>query len=307
MEKRYYTFRKFLREHFKTMVSKIPLDAGFGCPNRDGTAGRGGCTFCVNRAFSPFAEQNLSVTEQIRRFKHAKQGSGSYLAYFQAYTNTYAPVEHLRRLYEEALSDPEMVGLCIATRPDCVPDQVLDLLQTYTGRWMVWVEYGLQSSHDETLKRINRGHDFAAFVDAVERTRDRGIYIGAHVIIGLPGELRSEILQTARSLSAIRVDGVKLHHLQVFKGTPLAEEWEQGEIKTLTVTEYVSLASDFIEHLSPGITVLRLVSDAADDAFLIAPRWGMSKTRVIDAIDRELERRDTRQGSGLGKVLSSKF
>ncbi|MEW6183733.1 MAG: TIGR01212 family radical SAM protein [Bacillota bacterium] len=299
MEKRYNTFRTFLRAHFSSPVSKIPLDAGFGCPNRDGAAGRGGCAFCVNRAFSPFAGQELSVREQIRRFKDARRRDGRYLAYFQAYTNTYAPVERLHRLYEEALSDPEVVGLCVATRPDCVPNPVLDLLQSYASRWMVWVEYGLQSCHDKTLKRINRGHDFAAFVDAVKRTGDRGLYIGAHVIIGLPGESRDEMIQTARSLSAVGVEGVKMHHLQVFRGASLAGEWEQGGIKTLDATEYVVLACDFIEHLSPSMVVLRLVSEATDEALLLAPRWGISKTRVIEAVDRELRRRGTRQGSAL--------
>uniref|UniRef100_A0A7C2E965 TIGR01212 family radical SAM protein n=1 Tax=Ammonifex degensii TaxID=42838 RepID=A0A7C2E965_9THEO len=297
--KRYYTFSRFLRERFGSPVYKIPLDAGFGCPNRDGTVGTGGCAFCVNRAFSPFAGQGLSIAEQIRRFKGIKGCEGRYIAYFQAYTNTYAPLARLRRLYEEALSDPEMVGLAVATRPDCVPDPVLDLLQGYTDRWMVWVEYGLQSCHDRTLKRINRGHDFATFLDAVRRTRGRRIYTGAHVIIGLPGESATDILQTAQALNAAGVDGVKLHHLQVFQGAPLAADWAGGGIRTLTVDEYVTLACDFIETLSPRTVILRLVGEVTDDALLLAPRWGVSKAEVIAAIDRELERRGTRQGSRL--------
>lgn len=299
MEKRYYTFSRFLREHFGGPVQKIPLDAGFGCPNRDGTVGRGGCIFCLNRAFSPFAGAGLTVTEQIRRFKARRRGPGRYIAYFQAYTNTYAPVPELRRVYEEALADPEVVGLAVATRPDCVPDPVLDLLQSYTDRWMVWVEYGLQSCHDATLQRINRGHDFATFVDAVARTKGRGIYIGAHVILGLPGETRTQILETAYALNATGVDGVKMHHLQVFEGTPLAVAFLRGEVKTLGPDEYVSLACDFIEALSPQMVILRLVGDVTDDALLLAPRWGVSKAEVINQIDRELERRGTRQGSRL--------
>ncbi|MGQ9511980.1 TIGR01212 family radical SAM protein [Thermodesulfitimonas sp.] len=302
MEKRYYTFRRFLKERFGGPVRKIPLDAGFGCPNRDGTVGAGGCVFCLNPAFSPFSGCGLTITEQIHRFKGHQRGPGRYIAYFQAYTNTYAPVAELRRVYEEALADPEVVGLAVATRPDCVPDPVLDLLQSYTDRWMVWVEYGLQSCHDVTLQRINRGHNFATFVDAVARTRGRSIYIGAHVILGLPGETAADMLATAAALNATGVDGVKLHHLQIFKGTPLAAWWLRGEVRTLSVEEYVSLACDFIEELSPAMVILRVVGDVTDDALLLSPRWGISKAAVVARIDRELERRGTRQGSRLGAV-----
>ncbi|MEW6446495.1 MAG: TIGR01212 family radical SAM protein [Bacillota bacterium] len=297
MEKRYYTFSRFLRESFGGPVYKIPLDAGFGCPNRDGTIGAGGCTFCVNRAFSPFAEKSLAVPEQIRRFKAARHRAERYIAYFQAYTNTYASLETLHSLYSEALSDPDVVGLAVATRPDCVPDPVLDLLQSYTGRWMVWVEYGLQSSNDETLRHINRGHDFATFLGAVKRTKGRGIYIGAHVILGLPGESRADFLRTAEALNTAGIDGVKLHHLQVFRGTALAAQWARGEVNVFSVDEYVSAACDFIESLSPEMVILRLVGDVTDEALLVAPRWGISKADVVSAIDAELERRGTRQGS----------
>ncbi|MEW6573356.1 MAG: TIGR01212 family radical SAM protein [Bacillota bacterium] len=302
MEKRYYTFSRFLRESFGGPVSKIPLDAGFGCPNRDGTVGVGGCTFCANRAFSPFAGQKLTVPEQIQRFKAARRREERYIAYFQAYTNTYAPLETLRTMYEEALRDPDVVGLAVATRPDCVPDPVLDLLQGYTGRWMVWVEYGLQSSSDKTLRRINRGHDFATFLDAVQRTKSRGIYIGAHVILGLPGETRADVLRTAEALNTTAVDGVKLHHLQVFKDTALAAQWYEGKVWVFSVDEYVSAACDFIESLSPGTVILRLVGDVTDEKLLLAPRWGVRKAEVISAIDAELTRRGTRQGSRLAGI-----
>lgn len=297
MEKRYYTFSRFLRESFGGPVFKIPLDAGLGCPNRDGTVGTGGCTFCVNRAFSPFAGAKLSVPEQIEMFKAGRRRGERYIAYFQAYTNTYAPLETLRGIYAEALRDADVVGLAVATRPDCVPDPVLELLQSYTGRWMVWVEYGLQSRNDSTLRRINRGHDFAAFLDAVQRTQDRGIYVGAHVILGLPGETRADMLRTAEALNAAGVDGVKLHHLQVFKGTALAAEWARGKVRVFDVDEYVSAACDFIESLSPGTVILRLVGDVTDEALLLAPHWGVRKTEVISAIDDELITRGTRQGS----------
>jgi len=305
MAKRYYTFSQFLKERFKEPVYKIPLDAGFGCPNRDGTVGSGGCIFCLNRAFSPFAGLGLAVEEQIGRFKAHRRGPARYIAYFQAYTNTYAPVAELSRIYEAALADPDVVGLAVATRPDCVPDPVLDLLASYTRRWMVWVEYGLQSSHDATLKRINRGHDFAAFVDAVSRTRERGIYVGAHVILGLPGETAADMRATALALNATGVDGVKLHHLQVFKSTPLASLWLRGEVRTLSPDEYVSLACDFIELLSPKMVILRVVGDVTDDALLLAPRWGIGKAEIIARVDRELERRGTYQGSQLGVVTGS--
>lgn len=299
MEKRYYTFNRFLRERFGGPVYKIPLTAALGCPNRDGAVGVNGCVFCDNRAFSPFVGQDLSITEQIHRFKAGRRQKGRYIAYLQSYTNTYGPLAQLQRLYEEALADPEVVGLSVATRPDCVPDEVLNLLESYTDRWMVWIEYGLQSCHDETLKRINRGHDFAAFADAVNRTRGRGIYTGAHVIIGLPGESAEKVLETAQALNTLGVDGVKLHQLQIFRGTPLAADWEAGKVRTLEVGEYISIACDFIENLSPKVVILRLVGDVTDDALLLSPRWGVRKAEVIAAIDRELERRGTRQGSRL--------
>ncbi|MCL6561311.1 MAG: TIGR01212 family radical SAM protein [Firmicutes bacterium] len=302
MEKRYYSFGRFLRERFGGRVRKIPIDAGFGCPNRDGTAGTDGCIFCANKAFSPFAEQKIAVAEQIRRFKSSNRPGVRYLAYFQAYTNTYAPVDRLQQLYGEALSDPEVVGLCVATRPDCVPDQVLGLLQSYTDRYMVWIEYGLQSSSDATLRRIKRGHDSGAFADAVERTRNRGIYIGAHVILGLPGESEEEMFETAYFLNALKIDGVKLHHLQVFSGTPLARDYARGRVRTLRAEEYVSLACDFIESLSPQMVIMRLVADVTDDSLLVAPRWEVGKTEVINAIDKELERRGTYQGSRLAGI-----
>ncbi|MFZ5898809.1 MAG: TIGR01212 family radical SAM protein [Bacillota bacterium] len=300
--KRYYTFSRFLREKFGCPVYKIPVNAGFSCPNRDGAISYGGCSFCYNPSFSPVAEETcLSVREQVERGREAAIRKGrrkaKFMAYLQSYTNTYGSVEQLRRVYDEALSVPDIVGLSIGTRPDCVPGPVLDLVASYAQRYHIWLEYGLQSSHDRTLRRINRGHSFADFVDAVERTRNRGIYVCAHVIIGLPGEDRRDYVETALRLSELGVDGVKIHHLQVVEHTRLAREYREGTVPTLSLEEYVPLVCNFLEHLDPGITVHRLCGEVLDGDLLLAPRWRVTKAEVIQAIDRELERRNTRQGA----------
>ncbi len=303
--KRYYTFSRFLREKFGCSVYKIPVHAGFSCPNRDGAISHGGCSFCYNPSFSPAVEKaGLSVREQVERGREAALRKGrrdaKFIAYLQSYTNTYGKVEQLRRVYDEALSVPDIVGLSIGTRPDCVPDPVLDLVASYARQHHVWLEYGLQSSHDRTLRRINRGHSFADFVDAVERTRNRGIYICAHVIIGLPEEERDDCVQTALKLSELGADGVKIHHLQVVEHTRLAREYREGTVPTLSLNEYVHWVCDFLEHLDPGITVHRLCGEVLHGDLLLAPRWKAGKAEVIQAVDREMERRNTRQGAKVG-------
>ncbi|MDI6709545.1 MAG: TIGR01212 family radical SAM protein [Bacillota bacterium] len=297
---RWYAFSRFLRERFGRPIYKIPLDAGFTCPNRDGRIGRGGCTFCYNPSFAPAAGSGLTIREQIARGKAAlrrRDPRAGFLAYFQSHTNTYAPPAALRGLFDSALADPEVVGLAVATRPDCAPDPVLDLLEEYTRKRHVWVEYGLQSIHDRTLHIINRGHSAADFIDAVRRTRGRNIFVCAHIILGLPGEDREDFLATARALTALGLDGVKIHHLQVIRRTPLAAAYARGEVRVLSLPEYVPLVCDFLEHLDPRMTIHRLFGEVLCDDLLLAPRWETDKAAIVAAIAAELERRGSRQGA----------
>ncbi len=305
--KRYRPFGRFLKELFGVPVYKIPLDAGFTCPNRDGTTGRGGCMFCSNPSFGPFADRAVPLEEQIAaavtRLRRRRSGDIRFLAYIQSYTGTYGPLEKLQKIYDAALSHPDVVGLAIGTRPDCVPDPVLDLIQGYATRRHVWLEYGLQSIHDRTLKRLNRGHTAGQFREAVARTRQRGpdIFIAAHVILGLPGETAADAVETARALAEIGVDGVKIHHLQVIRGTALEHEWRRGRVAVLSPAEYVRWVCDFLEHLHPEMTIHRLVGEVLAGDLLAAPRWDLPKSRLLDWIDRELERRGTFQGARLSR------
>lgn len=299
-EPRWYPFSRFLRERFGRPVYKIPLDAGFTCPNRDGRIGRGGCTFCYNPSFAPAAGSGLTIYEQIARGKAAlrrRTPRAGFLAYFQSHTNTYAPTTALRALFDAALADPDVVGLAVATRPDCVPDPVLDLLEGYARERHVWLELGLQSIRDRTLQLINRGHSAADFIDAVRRTRGRNIFVSAHVILGLPGEDREDFLATARALTDLGLDGVKIHHLQVIRRTPLAAAYARGEVRVLTLAEYIPLVCDFLEHLDPRMTIHRLFGEVLYGDLLIAPHWEKDKAAVLAAINAELARRGTRQGA----------
>ncbi|ACA59667.1 conserved hypothetical radical SAM protein [Candidatus Desulforudis audaxviator MP104C] len=301
MQKRYYSFSRFLKERFGGRVYKIPLDAGFTCPNRDGTVGRDGCTFCHNPSFGLFADQALPLEDQLTaasaRLRRRHPGPLRFLAYLQNYTGTYGPLDRLKAVYGAAVAHPDVVGLAIGTRPDCVPDPVLDLIGSYAARWHVWLEYGLQSIHNRTLERINRGHTAGQFLDAVARARGRGIFVCAHVILGLPGETPEDTVETARALTQAGVDGVKVHHLQVIRGTPLEAEWRSGRVDVLSPAEYVRWAADFLEHLDAGITIHRLVGEVLNGELLLAPRWNVDKTKILDWIDQELERRGTVQGS----------
>ncbi len=299
--KRYRPVSRFWRDLFGAPVYKIPLDAGFTCPNRDGTVGRGGCSFCRNVSFGPYADRGMSLEAQIEaavtRMRRRRRGEVKFLAYIQNYTGTYAAPDRLKEVYDAALSHRDVIGLAVGTRPDCVPDPVLDLLQTYAARWHVWLEYGLQSIHDRTLARLNRGHTAAQFRDAVIRTRGRGIFIAAHVILGLPGETVADAVETAEALTELGLDGVKIHHLQVIEGTPLAQEWREGNVPVLSPEEYVHWVCTFLEHLSPQMVIHRLIGDVLDGELLLAPRWGVTKTELISMIDCELAWRDTRQGA----------
>ena len=297
----YADMGSYLAARFPYKVQKISLHAGFSCPNRDGTKGRGGCTYCNNQTFSPdYCHTGRSITEQLDEgiaFFARKYPDMKYLAYFQAYTNTYGATPYLAACYEEALAHEGVVGLIIGTRPDCMPPDLLAYLSDLARDRYLMAEYGIESTCDETLVRVNRGHDYASAVDAVRRMAEAGIPVGAHMILGLPGESRETILSHAGRLSALPLTMVKLHQLQLIRGTRLAQEYEQGlaDIYPYTVTEYVDLAIDFIERLRPDIVVERFVSQSPD-ALLIAPRWGLKNHEFTARLLQRMRERNTWQG-----------
>lgn len=299
--KRYREFGDFLRERFPFKAQKIAINAGFTCPNRDGSKGRGGCTYCNNQTFNPsYCQTDKSVADQLAegvRFFSRKYPEMRYLAYFQAYTSTYGEQERLERLYEEALSYPGVVGLVIGTRPDCVPDRLLDYLARLSEQVLVLVEYGVESTLDRTLRRINRGHDFAEAEEAIRRTAARGIAVGAHLILGLPGESRDEILGHADRLSDLPLTTLKLHQLQLIRHTRMALEFERQpeDFHLFTVDEYIGLAIDFIERLDPAIALERFVSQSPKE-LLIAPDWGLKNYEFTARVNRRLAERDSWQG-----------
>jgi radical SAM protein (TIGR01212 family) len=298
--KRYNSFSDELKRVFGCRVQRISLDAGFSCPNRDGVLDTEGCIFCSGSGSGAYSiRRDLSAAGQIEDGKEVmrrKYKAQRFIAYFQAYSSTYAPVDQLRRLYAEALSVADVVGLIVATRPDCVPDAVLDYLQELSRQTYLWLELGMQSIHDRSLTLINRRHDHASSVDAVQRAASRGIRVCAHVILGVPGETRKEMLAMAGELNRLGLNGVKLHLLHVMKGTRLAEMYERGEVQLLDRDEYAGLVCDFLEQLDPRILIHRLTGDGGHDN-LVAPLWSLKKFEILNLIDTELERRGTRQGS----------
>jgi hypothetical protein len=275
-------------------VHKIALVAAFTCPNRDGTKGSGGCTFCNNVSFSPNGRRPKPLREQLdagRSVIRKRTGARKYLAYFQAYTNTYGALERLAGLYEEALAEPDVIGLSVGTRPDCVPEGVLDLLAGYQERgYEIWLELGLQSAFDETLQRVNRGHGFAEYADAVKRARRRGIKLCTHLIAGLPGETARHCHETLRRVLELETQGLKLHPLHVVKGTQLANAWRRGEYQPLTLDAYVEIAADLVES-SPDDVVWHRLTGTAPREILLAPKWCAQKWRVLNAIAQALHRR----------------
>lgn len=300
-EKRYNDFGDFLKNHFPFKVQKISINAGFTCPNRDGSKGLGGCTFCNNQTFSPdYCHTEKGVTQQLNEgiaFFARKYPEMKYLAYFQAYTNTYGDFEALKKKYEEALAHPDVVGLIIGTRPDCMPDVLLDYLQELSQRTFVMVEYGVESTLDSTLERINRGHSYAESEETIKRTAARGILTGAHLILGLPGETTEEILDHARRISKLPLTTVKLHQLQLIRFTRMAKEFDEDpkDFRLFTVDEYIDLAIDFIELLNPDFTVERFVSQSPK-SLLIAPDWGLKNFEFTAKLNKRIAERDTWQG-----------
>lgn len=296
---RYFSYNFYLRRRFGRRVHKVSIDAGFTCPNVDGSVAVGGCVFCDNRSFSPsrrLPRTNIAdqVAEGIRRIK-LRYKVDDFIAYFQPATNTYAPVERLRMLYEQAIAVPKVVGLAIGTRPDCVPNDVLDLIAELAERNYVSLEYGMQSMHDRSLRWMNRGHDHASFVDAVERSRGRGFEICAHVILGIPGETHDDVLATARELARLGVDAVKLHNLYAVRDTPFAEQVQRGEARLMEQDEYVQAVVDVLELLPPTVIVERISGESPPN-YHYGPAWCLDKVAVRQAIGDEFARRDTWQG-----------
>lgn len=296
---RYFGLNYFLRGKFGQRVQKVSLDAGFTCPNVDGSVAIGGCTFCDNRSFSPSRRMpRLDILGQlddgIRRLKRRYEVD-QFIAYFQPATNTYAPVERLRPLYESALSHPKVVGLAIGTRPDCMPQPVLELLEELAGRTYLSVEYGMQTMHDRSLDWMNRGHHHDATVDAIERSRGRGFEVCVHIILGLPGETHADMLATADEVARLGVDAVKIHNLYAVKRTPLADQVARGEVSLMDRNEYIAALVEFLERLPPHMVVERISGDAPPDYFVV-PSWCLDKPGVLRALHDELERRDTWQG-----------
>ena len=294
-----HTFGQYMLRRHGQRVHKIALDAGFTCPNRDGSKGIGGCTFCNNASFSPNGRNAPSISSQLasgRRAIARRTRARRFIAYFQAYTNTYASVQQLDTLYREALSEPDVIGLAVGTRPDCVPDAVLDLLAAYREEGLeVWLELGLQSAFDETLARVNRGHGLAEYQTAVVAARQRGIPVCAHLILGLPGESDAHYHTSLDTVLALGVDGLKLHPLHVVKGTLLANQWRRGEYSPLSMGDYLRSAADLIERTPAHIVFHRVTGTAAKD-ILLAPAWCSQKWNVLNGIEGELRRRNHRQG-----------
>jgi radical SAM protein (TIGR01212 family) len=302
--KRYNDYSAWFRSKFEGKVQKISLDAGFTCPNRDGLRGVGGCSYCNNRSFNPdYCRIEENIAGQILagiRFFSVKYPKMRYLAYFQAYSNTYAPVEILRQSYEEALRNPEVIGLVIATRPDCLNDDILDLLEEFSKRCYVAIELGIESFKDETLQRINRGHSVAESIVAIKRIAERKIDNCAHLILGLPGENEADFISHAETLSELPVHSVKLHQLQIHKGTRMALEYRDHpeNYSLFEVDQYAGLVVRFLEHLSPNVIVQRFVS-SAPAGMVVAPNWGMKNYEFVAKVDKLLKEEDSWQGKSM--------
>jgi hypothetical protein len=304
------TLGQSLLKRYGQRVHKLALNAGFTCPNRDGSKGHGGCTFCNNVSFSPNADSQSPIAPQLdagRGVLAKRTGARRFIAYFQSYTNTYDPVDALRERYDSALIHPDVIGLSIGTRPDCVPEAVLDLLASYRAKGKeIWLELGLQSADDRTLERVNRGHDFADYRTAVSAAHRRGIPVCTHLIVGLPGEGPQDALNSLERVLELGVEGLKLHPLHVVRHTRLAVDWQRGDYQPLTLDEYVSVCADLVERTPPAVIYHRLTGTAPRD-ILLAPDWCSQKWAVLNAIEAELFRRDTRQGDRVDSLSHHKL
>ncbi len=306
--KRYYDLKSYWKNLFGVPVHKLIIDAGFTCPNRDGTVARGGCTYCDGRGSALRQAGPLpGAGEQVRQgreFYIRRAQAKKFIAYFQTFTNTYAPVETLRSLYDEALAVEDVIGLSIGTRPDCVPDETLALIRSYAAKYHVWLEIGLQSIHDRTLQETNRGHNAAIFRDAVARATGAPLLLCAHVIVGLPGETRTMIMETAQAVAEMPIQGIKIHALLALAGTPIGSRCRRGEFELMGKTEYVETVCDILEILPPEMVIQRLTADGYRDIFL-GPEWAANKLAVINAINAEMARRDSWQGKHCARTQPS--
>lgn len=305
-DKHYNQYSAHLKQKFGVKVYKVTLDAGFSCPNRDGLISNGGCIFCDDGgSFSQSHSNKLSIEEQLdigiktlsERFKAKK-----FMSYFQAYSNTYKPVQELEKIYKSALKHQDIVGISIGTRPDCVDKQKLKLISEFNDDYYTWIEYGLQSIHDKTLKNINRGHDFDCFLRAYDMSKELGLNVCAHVILGLPGETNDDMLNTAKKLAELKIDGIKIHMLCALEGTLLSQMYNDGKISFMSEEDYIQTVSDFLEILPAETTIHRLAGNGLKKN-LIAPRWLGKKMDCLNKIDRELEKRNSYQGSKYLVVL----
>ena len=295
----YKEFGTWLQAELGCKAQKLSVDAGLTCPNRDGTLGRGGCTFCDNRTFNPaYCRQGGSIADQLeagKRFFSRKYPTMKYLAYFQSYSNSYGTLSHLKDLYEEALRVPDVVGLVIGTRPDCMPDALLEYLEELNRRTFLLVEYGVESANEETLVRVNRGHTFAQARECIIRTAQRGIRVGVHMILGFPWETRSELIRQAQLIASLPITTLKLHQLQVIRGTQLAREYELHPWPLPTAEEYVDLVLEYISHLPSSLVLERFVSQSPPE-YVIAPRWGLKNHEFSALVKKAIQKRSTQLG-----------
>ena len=302
MKEPFNSYSKFIKTIFNERVQKISIDAGFTCPNRDGTKTRGGCTYCDNKTFNPFyCSPEKSITQQLNEgiaFFEPKYKTQKYLAYFQAYTNTYDNITNLEKLYKEALSHPKVVGMVVSTRPDCINQEIIDLLNSYTKKYHIVLEIGIESTKNSTLKRINRGHTYEETIKAFELTKNTDLHIGAHLIIGLPNETEEDILQHAKTISKLNIQTLKLHQLQIIKGTAMGKDYLQNSEKynLFNVETYIELMIKFLEQLNPEIIIERFASESPQE-MIIAPQWnGVKNYAITDKIRNEMLKRNTFQG-----------
>lgn len=303
-EKPYNSLSAWLKERFGCKVYKVTIDAGFTCPNKDGSRGTGGCVYCESTTLIPevYAGKHATISEQLTKGiekVRRRHGAEKFIAYFQLNTSTYAPAEELRRIYAPAVEHPDVAGVAVSTRPDCVDDEVLDLLSCIKSKKHLWLELGLQSARDTTLERINRGHTSEDFAGAARRARERGIDVCAHIIVGLPGESGVDLLDTIAFIKGLGVWGVKFHQLQVIKGTELERLYNRGEVRVLSLEEYTGLVVESIEALPPEVVIHRLSGDVPQ-RFLVAPRWGANKFIIMERIRGLMAAKRTRQGSRFG-------
>ncbi|MGM7682194.1 TIGR01212 family radical SAM protein [Cytobacillus sp. Hm23] len=308
-DKRYHTWNYHLRQTFGHKVFKVALDGGFDCPNRDGTVAHGGCTFCSAAGSGDFAGNRVDdlITQfhSIKNKMHDKWKDGKYLAYFQAYTNTHAPVDVLREKFESVLNLDGVVGLSIATRPDCLPDDVVEYLAELNEKTYLWVELGLQTMHQRTADLINRAHDLACYVEGVQKLRKHNINICSHIINGLPQETNEMMMETAKFVAGLDVQGMKIHLLHLLKGTPMVKQYEKGLLEFLSFEDYVNLVCDQLEILPPEMVIHRITGDGPID-LMVGPMWSVNKWEVLNAIDAELKRRDSYQGKHAVNKVSIK-